>query len=236
MPNNLAAELDALHAKYRLQNRVTPKRDWFRIENRDDSVTEVWVYDEIGWFGITASEFIQDLQAIDTPRIELHLNSPGGEVFDGIAIYSTLRQHDAEVHTIIDSLAASIASVIAMAGDEITITPNGTMMIHDGMGLAVGNAKDHREMADLLDKVSDNIASVYAERTGGTVDEWRALMRDETWFSADEALEAKLVDRVATGPDTPAAEFDISFLTDAPPAVATFDPDIFRDAIRKAVA
>jgi ATP-dependent protease ClpP protease subunit len=241
----LTEQLDALHDRYRVQNRVTPKRDWYRITNRDDSSTaEVFIFDEIGWFGITASDFITDLQAIDADSIVLHINSEGGEVFDGIAIYSTLRQHPAEVHVIVDSLAASIASVIAMAGDTVTVTPNATMMVHDGLALVIGNAADHRDMADTLDKISDNIASVYAERTGDTVDEWRDIMRAETWFNADEAVEAGLADRKAPTADTPAATFDISVFTDPPPAPVDlsdvpdpFDPAaVFKDAIRKAVS
>src|SRR5690606_8034659 len=103
-------------------------------------------------------------------------------------------QHQAHVTVIVDSLAASIASVIAMAGDRVVMAKNATMMIHDGHGLSIGNAADMREMADLLDKVSDNIASVYAERAGGDVAEWRERMRAETWYSADEAVSAGLAD------------------------------------------
>ncbi len=257
---NIVKQLDALHEKYHLTNRITPKRDWYRIENAaDPTTTDVFLFAEIGWLGITASDFVQELVAIKTDTITLHLNSPGGEVFDGLAIYATLRQHSAKVHVIIDGMAASIASVIAMAGDTITITPNGTMMVHDGMGLAVGNAADHRELADLLDKMSDNIAAVYASRTGGTVEEWRATMRESKWFDAEEALAAGLVDFINT--DAPAAgdgdsfdlnrgfsdAFDIAVfgepdpdpVTDPPPTpnpVDVFDADLFRDAIREAVS
>ncbi len=245
-------QLNAMHEKHRLTNRVTPRREWYRIENAaDPTTTDVFLFDEIGWFGITASDFVQELIAIDTDTITLHLNSPGGEVFDGIAIYSVLRQHAAKVHVIIDGMAASIASVIAMAGDTITITPHGTMMVHDGMGLAIGNAAEHREMADLLDKISDNIASVYQGRAGGTVDEWRETMRATTWFNAEEALAAGLVDFINT--DAPASgdgdsfdlnrgfadAFDIAVFgkpadppTDPPPTPEpVFDADPFRDAI-----
>ena len=223
---DLATQLDAVRDRYRPANRITPKREWYRIDNKADTRTAtIWIHDEIGWFGITGREFIEDLMAIDADTIDLHLNSPGGEVFDGIAIYSTLRQHSAKVNVIIDSLAASIASVIAMAGDTVTVTPNGMMMIHDGLGLAIGNAADHRDMADLLDKISDNIASVYAERATGdkTADEWRALMLAETWFNADEALEAGLVDAIST-PSAADAVPD-----DEPAATADFDLSVFAD-------
>lgn len=217
----LLEQIEAVHERYRVTNRVATRRDWWRIDNAADDATPVYIYDEIGWFGLTATDFLAQLSAIDTPRITLHLNSPGGEVFDGIAIYSTLQQHPAHVDVIIDSLAASITSVIAMAGDTLTITPNGTMMIHDAMGLAVGNAADHRDLAELLDKISDNIASIYAQRTGSVaqrnVDKWRRAMRAETWYSAKEALAAGLVDRI----DTPTSDPG-----DAP-TPATDDADVF---------
>jgi len=261
---DIVKQLDALHEKHRLTNRVTPKRDWYRIENAAaPSTTDVFIFDEIGWFGITASDFISELIAIDTDSITLHLNSPGGEVFDGIAIYSTLRQHAAKVHVIIDGLAASIASVIAMAGDTITITPHGSMMVHDGMGMAIGNAAEHREMADLLDKISDNIAAVYQGRAGGTVEEWRETMRATTWFTAEEALAAGLVDFINESAPSHldgdgdsfeisrgfSDEFDIAVFDQTDPAPEdppptptpeiVFDADPFRDAftaIRKAVS
>ncbi len=250
--DTLAESLDALHEKYRPTNRLTPTRSWYRVENAaHGDNTDVFVYDEIGWFGVGAKEFMAELVDIDTDKITLHLNSPGGEVFDGMAIYSTLRQHPATVHVIIDSLAASIASVIAMAGDTIEIAPSAMMMVHDGLGLAVGNAGDHREMADLLDKVSDNIAGVYAARTGGTSAEWRSTMISEKWFTATEAVEAGLADSIldldaatTNEPAEVAADFDISVFTTlaatvapapAPDPPPTF-PDGLTDANRKAVS
>lgn len=189
------------------------RTDWYRIENAADTAgaATVHVYDEIGYFGVSAQDFVKDLQAITADRMDVHINSPGGEVFDGIAIMQALKSHKAHVTVIVDSLAASIASVIAMAGDRVVMARNATMMIHDGHGLAIGNAADMREMADLLDKVSDNIASVYAERAGGDVADWRERMRAETWYSADEAVAAGLADEVMPAPDkTPTDTWDLS--------------------------
>lgn len=244
-PDTLIDQLDALHARFRLGNKIGPPRDWYRIENATDAKAEVWIYDEIGWFGVTATDMVDELTKITADSIDVHINSPGGSVFDGIAIYSTLRQHPATVNVIIDSLAASIASVIAMAGDTVTIAPNGMMMIHDGLGVAFGNAAEHRDMADLLDKVSDNIASVYAARTDQTADEWRAVMLDEKWYTADEALDAGLVDRIDRhATDDTDNRFDVSVLAETikrtldpdPAPDNQFDPAVFGDAIRKAVA
>src|SRR6478672_11496126 len=109
-------------------------KDWFRIQNKADAsdTTEVYIYDEIGFWGTTASDFVQQLAQITTDKIDLHLNSPGGEIFDGVAIYQSLKGHPATVNVYIDSLAASAASFIAQAGDNVFIGRNATMMIHDG--------------------------------------------------------------------------------------------------------
>jgi ATP-dependent protease ClpP protease subunit len=189
---------------------------WYRITNKTDDLTIVDIYDEIGWFGVTAVDFLKDLRKITTPNIELHINSPGGDVFDAVAIYTSLRQHDAQVHVVIDSLAASAASFIAMAGDKITATANAMLMIHDATGLVIGNAVDMREMADLLDKHSDNIASIYAARAGGDVASWRDRMADEVWYNAEEAHKAGLVDEIQ-GEGQPVEDaWDLSIFTRPP--------------------
>jgi ATP-dependent protease ClpP protease subunit len=174
------------------------RTDWYRISNSiGASAATIYIYDEIGYWGVTASEFVAELSQLNVASIDLHISSPGGEIFDGMAIFEALRSHPAQVTTYVDSLAASIASVIAMAGDRIVIAPYGEMMIHDGSGLCIGNAADMVEMAELLDRQSNKIASVYADRAGGTVEEWRALMTAETWFSAAEAVAAGLADEVS---------------------------------------
>ena len=199
---------------------------WYRITNKADDTTLIDIYDEIGWFGITAAEFVKDLRAVATPKIELHINSPGGDVFDAVAIYNALRQHDATVQVIIDSLAASAASFIAMAGDTITATPNAMMMIHDALGLVIGNAADMREMADLLDKHSDNIASIYAARTSDDTATWRQRMSGEVWYNAEEALKAGLVDEIQGDDGRPVSDaWDLSIFGHADPAaVVAGDP------------
>ncbi len=169
--------------------------DWYRITNLADSA-EVVIYEEIGWWGTTAASFMDELKQITAGRITLRLNSPGGDVFDGVAIMNVLRSHPAAITTQVDGLAASIASVIALAGDRIVMQPGSTMMIHDASGMCYGQAPDMRELADMLDRHSDNIASLYAERAGGTVAEWRERMRGESWFSAEEAVAVGLADEV----------------------------------------
>lgn len=191
-------------------------KDWFRIENRvDDGVTltDVFIYDEVGGFGVSASDFLAEVRKVDGP-LNLHLNSPGGDVFDGMAIYQALKSRQGETTVVVDGLAASIASVIALGADRVVMAPKATMMIHDGWSMAVGNAADMRKLADLLDKTSDNIASVYADKAGGSVDFWRARMREETWYSADEALAAGLIDEVEGKPGK-RDDFDLSMFNHA---------------------
>lgn len=177
-------------------------RSWYRIENKAGSETEVYLYDEIGMWGVSAADFVNELKAVTSKRITLRLNSPGGEIFDGIAIYNALLTHAAEITVHIDGLAASAASFIAQAGDKVIIDRHAQMMIHDGQGICVGDSRDMRALADLLDRSSDNIASIYAERAGGTVTAWRDRMREETWYSAQEAVDAGLADEVANPVDT----------------------------------
>ena len=171
-------------------------RGWYSITNVSQSETEVFIYDEIGLWGITAGDFVNELRDIKADTITLRINSPGGDVFDGIAIYNACKRHRATINVFIDGIAASAASFIAMAGDTVTMMPHTQMMIHEAHGLVIGPASDMRKMADILDQSSDNIASIYAERAGGTVAEWRERMRDETWLSAEEAVDLGLADGV----------------------------------------
>jgi len=151
-----------------------------------------------GDWGVSAKEFATALvelpEGVDT--IHLHINSPGGMVFEGITILNQLRQHPARVVAIVDGLAASAASFIACGVDELRMAPNTQLMVHDAWGLAIGDAATMRETAELLDRLSDNIASVYAAKTSGTVEEWRTAMLAESWYSADEAVAAGLADSV----------------------------------------
>jgi ATP-dependent protease ClpP protease subunit len=231
-------DLSRLKTTRTIANLKAGRNEWYRIvkNQADASRTSVMLYDEIGWFGVTAQDFINDLKQVAGP-IDLHLNSPGGEVFDGIAIHAFLAARG-NVTTYVDSLAASIASVIAMAGTEIVMGRNASFMVHDGFGLCIGNAADMREQADLLDRVSDNIASIYADRTGKPKDGWRTAMLAETWYIGQEAVDAGLADRLAANgsaaPDSttvvPGADPDAEDDPQLAPAMAAhFDLSIFRN-------
>lgn len=184
-------------------------REWFRFENATDEngaeTTVIYIYDIIdswgGYWGISAQEFIQELMAVTTPTIQLRVNSPGGEVFEAVAMFSVLESHPATVTAYVDGLAASAASFLILAADKVVMHRNAELMIHDAHGVAIGNAAVMAEMQEILSKISDNIAAIYAEKAGGTTEEWRAIMvgedgRDGKWYSAQEALDAGLIDEI----------------------------------------
>lgn len=183
---------------------------WYEIRNQaddgEDGPASVLIYDEIGGsLGVSAEQFAQDIAEIDAPEIRVRINSPGGSVFDGIAIYNALNHHPARIVVYVDALAASIASVIAMAGDEIVMMPGSQMMIHDASAMEQGSAADMGKMATFLDRQSDNVADIYRLRAGGDVGKWRDLMLAETWMFAREAVDLGLADRVE---DPPARDDD----------------------------
>lgn len=175
-----------------MKHKITPidaNRKWFEIKNVTADSADVYLYDEIGVWGVSAADVIAQLNAITVPTINLHINSPGGSVFEGFAIYNALNLHAAKVNVHIDGLAASIASVIAMAGDEINMADNAMLMIHEVMCGVFGTATDLRKQADLCDTLQGNVLAIYAARTGQKPDDLAAMMADETWLTAAQAKE-----------------------------------------------
>lgn len=166
-----------------------------------DGTGVIWLYDVIdswgGYWGICANEVRQAIEDLGTvSAIHLHINSPGGEVTEGMAIKNILAGCGVPVTAIVDGLAASIASVIAVCADELVMMPNSELMMHDAWGALAGPAADFRDFANVLDKVSDDIAGVYAAKSGGDAAEWRARMQTSLWLMADEAVELGLADSV----------------------------------------
>jgi ATP-dependent protease ClpP protease subunit len=177
------------------------RRKWWDIKAAAGGKATIRIYGDIGdsWWGdsVSAKSFSDELEEMgNLSSIELHLNSPGGDAFDGVAIMNVLRDHAAHVTVIVDGLAASAASIIAMAGDTVVMGRGSQMMIHDAASIGFGNAAELRKAAQVLDSISDSMASVYAERAGGTAGDWRAVMAEETWYGAEEAVEAGLADEV----------------------------------------
>jgi ATP-dependent protease ClpP protease subunit len=171
-------------------------RQWYRIDASadDQTVADVYVYDDIGesfWSeGVTAKAFIDDLNALpkSVQTIRLHINSPGGDVFDAIAIANALRQHQASVTAMIEGLCASAATIVAAAGDTVQVADNAIVMVHDPLTLAYGNASDLRDVADVLDRVRDAIVATYQWHSPLDAEQLRALMAATTWMNADEAI------------------------------------------------
>lgn len=173
-----------------------PRREaGYTITNVADEVV-VRIYDEIWEFGVNAADLARDLDAVTASRIRVEINSPGGSVWDGIAIYNALRSHPAEVTTRVDGIAASIASVIAQAGDHRVIVGGGQMMIHNASGLAVGDTRTHTEMAELLAQQDEVIAGIYASRSQRDAGVFREMMNAETWLTAERAVAEGLADEV----------------------------------------
>lgn len=188
------------------------KKSWYKIQAKADDVIEIFIYDQIGVWGITASKFIRELKEKMTGTvigIDLHINSPGGDVFDGNAIYAYLNSQQRVVNVFVEGLAASIASVIAMAGDTIHIAANSMIMIHNPIGAVFGESKDMRKMAETLDKVKDSIVVAYQKKTGRESDDLIKLMDDETWFTAQEAIDNGFADTL-TGEVQVKNNFDLS--------------------------
>lgn len=189
-------------------------RNWYSMQAlAAPNAAEISIYDEIGMWGVTAKQFISDLKALgDVKDITVSINSPGGSVFDGLTIYNALRASGANVTVKVMGIAASIASIIAMAGKKIVMPENSFMMIHNPLNVIYGNADDMREMADILDKVGSSLVATYVARTGKSEEEVKALMDAETYMTAAEAKELGFADEVI-----PAVEAKAAFEVDRLP-------------------
>ena len=184
-------------------NRKNPKRQ-FEVKALDNGEAEIFIYDaivddefEAEWYGgVAPQSFVAALRAVTASTIHLRINSPGGSVFAARAIETALREHPANIVAHIDGLAASAATFIAMAADQIIMQPGALFMIHKAWSMAMGNADDLKATAELLTKIDGTLAQTYAARSGKTADECMAWMAAETWFTADEALAAGLIDTI----------------------------------------
>src|SRR6266542_571562 len=188
-------------------NAPAGPRPWYHVgpvvaeadgDGPERTTADVYLYDVVGgWWGLSADDFVRDVAGLDVDHIVLHLNTPGGEVSEGVAIANMLRQHRADVRVMVDGMAASPGSVIAMAGDEVVMGLGSQMMVHNPRTWAVGDVDEMQKVARQLESTAEAIASTYAAKAGGTVDEWRELMKAETWYSAEEAVKAGLAGRKA---------------------------------------
>lgn len=197
MPRN-GAEVRAFLNRRTLER---PRNDLPAVQI-DGTTATLRLFDPIdSWgefWGMSAKELAASLDGLPShiDTIELLINSPGGDAFDGVAMVNVLRAHTARTVAIVQGLAASAASFVATAADELIMAPNSTLMIHDAWGICVGNADDMLSMGAVLDQLSNNIADIYAAKAGKSIEEFRALMKAETWFTATEAVDAGLADSV----------------------------------------
>jgi ATP-dependent Clp protease protease subunit len=171
------------------------------IRNRSEDSAEILIYGAIGvsmWEdSVSAKQFSDELSKLDSKikNITLRINSPGGCVFQGYAIANRIKQHSAKFTIYIDGLAASIASIIAIAGDEVVIGEGAQMMIHSAWTVAMGNARDLEKVIDRLGEIDEQLISLYVKKTGKSRAEIRDMVEKETWLNADEAVEMGFADR-----------------------------------------
>jgi ATP-dependent Clp endopeptidase proteolytic subunit ClpP len=189
---------------------------WYAIQQTADGEAEVSIYDEIGFGGVTAKSFLAELKKLSGQRVHLRINSVGGSVVEGAAIYNALRRHKGGLVVHIDALAASMASVIAMAGDETLIADNALVMIHNPWGMTMGDADELRKEADILDKLKATLVNAYVRKTGMEAEQVAQMMDDETWLDATEAVALGFADAIEDGieaaasitPEAARARFD----------------------------
>ena len=211
----------------------------WRVLNAAEDEADIDIFDIIGdpWDGTTAHDFVKELRAIKASRINLHINSPGGYVSDGLAMYAAIKSHPAQIIAYVESEAASAASFVAMAADKVAIFPQAKIFIHDAHGFVVGNAKDMRARAEMLEEESNNIASIYAEKAGGTKESWREAMQANegigSTYRGKDAVKAGLADEVVKtarnyDPARIAAYIDPELKPDPTPdpPPSTFPPDL----------
>ena len=215
------------------------------MNKKSATEADLYLYDEIGFWGIDAKQFVDDLQKIDADVIHLRINSPGGDVFAAKAMQTALMQHKAKIITHIDGIAASAASVIAMAGDEIEMVDGGFLMIHKALSffdvLGYFNddnltdlMKDMKKERTLLAKVDDSIANEYAKRTGQDAEEIKNKMADETWFTAKEAIEYGMIDRIYDG-DPVENKYDLSIFAKTPENLQNQKDNLTKREIERAL-
>jgi ATP-dependent Clp protease, protease subunit len=222
-------------------NLKNPQRKFQALTNKANDEATIYVYDVIdAYWGVSAKTFAQELAKIDAKTIHLRINSPGGDVFEARAIAVALREHKSKVIAHVDGYAASAASYIALAADEVEIADGAMFMIHKAWTIAFGNSDDLTEMAGLLDKIDADLVRDYVANTGNTEDQVKEWMAAETWFTADEAVENGFADRKSaefSADATARAGWDVSAYKNAPKvplesAAASHDEQRYMEAMR----
>ena len=218
-----------------IANKATVGRKFEISAKADAEEVDIYLYDAIVsdeseaefWGGVAPGPFVKALSSIKSPTINLRINSPGGSVFAARAIETALREHKSTIKVHIDGIAASAATFVAMAGDEIVMSQGALFMIHNAWSVAFGNAADMRQTADLLDKIDGTLVQTYAQRTKQEETAIKDWMAAETWFTSDEAVAAGFADRIADSAAKAQAAWNLSAYAKAPkpePAPAALQP------------
>jgi len=182
---------------------------WYEIQNKAGVSADVYIFDEIGTYGVTAQEFITDIKDLKDTPINLRINSLGGDVFDGMAMYNVIKRREAKTTVYIEGIAASIATIIALGADEVVMAENSLFMIHNAWGGSMGEAKDMRKTADTLDKITSELTDIYRKKTGLSYDSLANMMDEETWLNAEEAFNYGFIDTISDSIKV-AAKYDVS--------------------------
>jgi len=182
---------------------------WYNIQNKAGETADVYIFDEIGTYGITAQEFITDIKDLKDTPINLRINSLGGDVFDGMAMYNVIKRREAKTTVYIEGIAASIATIISLGADEVVMAENSLFMIHNAWGGTMGEAKDMRKTAETLEKITGELTDIYRKKTGLSYDALAEMMDEETWLNANEALEMGFIDTISDSIKV-AAKYDVS--------------------------
>lgn len=207
----------------RFWGKPLDRPEWYKIEASANDQAEILVYDVIGWPYNDAGDLVRYVNSLGDKDILVRLNTPGGDVFDGMAIFNALANHKGKVTIRIEALAASMGSVLAMAGKEIQAYSNTMMMIHDPWTYMAGNQYELREMADLLEKISGQMLDVYAGRSKVGKREMKEIMKAETWYTAKEAKEKGFIDTILETGKAAKAQFDLTMYTNAPDGICSIE-------------
>jgi len=184
-------------------------KNWYNINSKASKVVDVYIFDEIGMGGVNAQGFIEEIKSFKDSPMNLHINCVGGDVFDGMAIFNIIKKRTAKTTVYIEGIAASMGSVIALAADSVVMAENSLFMIHNAWGGAMGEAKEMKKTAKLLDKISGEIADIYVKKTKLPYDKVKEMMDEETWLNAEEALELGFIDSISDAIKV-AAKYDVS--------------------------
>ena len=182
---------------------------WYNIQNKAGETADIYIFDEIGTYGVTAQDFISEIKGLKDMPINLRINSLGGDVFDGMAMYNVIKRREAKTTVYIEGIAASIATIIALGADEVIMAENSLFMIHNAWGGTSGEAKDMRKTAETLDKITSELTDIYVKKTGLSYDALAEMMDEETWLNAQEAFDLGFVDTISDSIKV-AAKYDVS--------------------------